>query len=94
MNKEAISEEFAKELIKNIQFYFNPDGIMYNCTESQTIRAWGQKGFIKQPREEEIREELKRLQDDISYRIDQGSNHQNKLYYELVEILDKRLEDK
>jgi hypothetical protein len=86
MSKETISEEFARELLEDTYGdFWHPDKL---------LKHWKRKGYIKQSREEEIREELKRLQDDISYRIDQGSNYQNKLYYELVEILDKRLEEK
>ena len=83
MSEEKISEELARELIENIQFYFNPDGIMYNCTESQTIKAWKQKGYIKQSREDEIREIIK--------------NHEHvttDIVMELISILDKRLKDK
>lgn len=79
---EQITEEFAKKLYDNV----------YSCYDN-TLYFWKKQGYIKQSREEEIREKLKKLYPDCTI----GTGYAwdvYKLQKELIEILDKKLEEK
>ena len=58
-----------------------------NCSNEYIINIWRLEGYIKKSREEEIRE----LLSEEHLLLDK---EQNRLRSELIEILDKKLEDK
>ena len=84
--KEQISEDFFKELY-NKTFYTD---------YSFSLKEAKQKGYIKQSREEEIREKIKKIEN-----VNWHSKDKEKLYRELYElhtdllqILDNKEKDK
>lgn len=90
---EQITEEFANELLKNI--YGNWDGTV---NKKEIFKTWKKQGYIKQSREEEIREELKQLvpkviidSRDVICDVDYDTWKAYELQKELIEILDKKL---
>lgn len=78
---EQISEEFARELIDNINVNSN--------AKEMLLKLWKQKGYIKQSREDKIRKKI-----DESRILGTKLKIVVKLQKELIEILDKKLEEK
>ena len=107
--KEQISEEFAKELLKlikdgNWRIYFEGisleemlnqeiysiKDIEYNII-NRILKYWKQKGYIKQSREEEIREKIEE-EKTANYPI--NYEHFYREAVELIEILDNKEKNK
>lgn len=58
--EDKITEEFADKLLKEYM-----STALYSCEKAKRImrERWVENGYIKQSNEEDIREELKRLQE-------------------------------
>ena len=104
--KEQISEDFAKELIANIiveeeasTFYVKREkigGDWITIHSSVILNHWKQKGYIKQSREEEIREEIEEFINSTYFANCVAIFTKNKidLLVELIEILDNKDKNK
>jgi len=90
--KEQISEELFDEIIDIAESYVNP--FSYSIKKKRCKKYCKQKGCIKQSREDEIRNELKKLYDQ-NYNIDLLKTERAlKLQRELIEILDNKEKNK
>jgi hypothetical protein len=96
--KEQISEEFADKLLEGYYFGDKPD---FRACVKEMKKRWKENGYIKQPREEEIRERIDNLYQvygkkfakdfpkDIEEYIITMTNIKN-TQKELIEILDNK----
>jgi len=88
---ETISEEFAREILS---FIGNGIDMLHSKWVELVIGSWKQKGYIKQSREEEIKQKLK-----TGYTVILGNNDNKSLLKyigmqrELIEILDNKLKN-
>lgn len=94
MNEIKLTEEQAEELCKNIQYYLSSTGIAEEDTITYTMKAWKQKGYIKQSRENELKDKLKLIYDK-NYNINYCNVEKALiLQRELIEILENKIKEK
>jgi hypothetical protein len=86
--KEQISEEFADKLLEDYYFGDKPD---FRLCMKEMKKRWKENGYIKQSREEEIREEIKNIEVNICTK---DYFKVIKLQKELIEILDNKEKNK
>ena len=89
--KEQISIEFARKL------FGDWSGLICNgeSFESGVLKMWKQKGYIKQSREEEIREKIKNYEKSVCYPNKETTQYEYMQYQkELIEILDNKAKNK
>ena len=85
MAQEQISKEFAIELLNSI------DRKKFYIDQVATLSMWKQLGYIKQNREEEIREEIDNVyKEGKPFCNIEKAIHLINLYSMLVEILDNK----
>ena len=86
--KEQISEEFADKLLEDYFFGDKPD---FRSCKKEMKQRWKKQGYIKQSREEEIRELIKE-EKTAKYPI--NYEHFYREAVELIEILDNKEKNK
>ncbi|GAG89296.1 unnamed protein product [marine sediment metagenome] len=101
--EKIITAKEAKELISSIitkneedSFYIKrkkKNGDWMRIESDEIFKQWKENGYIKQSREDEIKEEIKSLYSEF-YNISwENADKILPLYRELVEILDNKIKD-
>ena len=91
MDEIKLTKEQARELLKNIWYRFDNNGIDIKETIKLTIKKWELENYIEQSREEEIREKLN-MYSDSEYPFNKDKE-KILLQDELIKILDNKIKE-